>query len=458
MLGNISQIDATITATPETGWQLGVNGLLGNPFTITGSLTPLDVRLQGQDLNLRAPRNFLASSDSNADIRVRYENGIVISGAVDASRVNLDLNREATTAGATQVPPSETTAPAPQAASQQQNRFLEQIRFENIAIRAPQQITFKENFGEAELGIDVVLSGTAAQPELSGEAQSKRGTFRFAGRDFTIDKATAVFQPSQGIYPTIEVLAYSTFEKSQALLGLQNVELVEPSGRTFRVFLNLKTDLVEREGGGFAATDPATTLSSNAKLEQASSAATAGGQRLLTQDELYSLLTLGRLQLASTITGQGSVAESVAQGAIDTTIELFILSELQKQIGTALGVQLFELRTTTLSSLLGGSQQFGVSLRIGGYLDDALFASYEIRTLDLEPDIAFANEFDLRYEFDRLEVDLTGRLNFRATSFTPVPELSVGLGYAITPLVRLETNVDLAQARQGIGFGVSLRW
>jgi hypothetical protein len=458
-LGNINQIDATITATPETGWQLGVNGLLGNPFTITGSLTPLDVRLQGQDLNLRAPRNFLASSDSNADIRVRYEDGVVISGAIDASRVNLDLNREAASAGATQVPPSETTAPAPQAASQQQNRFLERIRFENIAIRAPQQITFKENFGEAELGIDVVLSGTAAQPELSGEAQSIRGTFRFAGRDFTIDKATAVFQPSQGIYPTIEVLAYSTFEKSQALLGLQNVELVEPSGRTFQVFLNLKTDLVEREGGGFAATDPATTLSSNARLEQASSAATAGGQRDLTQDELYSLLTLGRLQLASTITGQGSVAESVAQGAIDTTIEFFILSELQKQIGSALGVELFELRTTTLSSLLDGStNQFGVSLRIGGYLGEDLFASYEIRTLDLEPDIAFANEFDLRYEFDRIELDLTGRLNFRATSFTPIPELSVGLGYAITPLVRLETNVDLAQARQGIGFGVSLRW
>lgn len=457
-LGNINQIDATVTATPETGWQLSANGLLGNPFTITGSLTPLDVRLQGKDLNLRAPRNFLASSDSNVDVRLRYEDGVAISGSVDASRINLDLNRTATEETVPTPAAPAPAAPTSGATTTPRNRFLEQIRFENIAIRAPQQITFKENFGEAELGIDVVLSGTAAQPELSGEAQSVRGNFRFAGRDFTIDSATATFQPSQGIYPTIDILAYSTFEKTQALRGLQGVELVEPSGRSFEVFLNLKAELVTKEGGGFAANVTETTLSSNARLEQVSSDTTAGGQRELTQDELYSLLTLERLQLASSITGQGSVAESVAQSAIDTTIELFILAQLQQQIGDALGVELFELRTTTLSELLEGGQQFGVSLRIGGYLDEDLFASYEIRTLDLDTDIAFSNEFDLRYEFDRLEVDLTGRLNFRSVSFIPIPELSVGVGYAVTPLVRLETNLDLAEAQQGIGFGVSLRW
>jgi hypothetical protein len=458
-LGNISQIDATITATPETGWQLAVNGLLGNPFTLTGSLTPLDVRLQGTDLNLRAPNNFLASSDSDVDVRIRYEDGVAISGTVDATQVNLDLNRSATetaqptaTPATTQTLPEVTATPTP-------NRFLEQIRFENVAIRAPQNITFQENFGAAELGIDVVLAGTAAQPELSGEARSIRGTFRFAGRDFTIDTATALFQPSQGLYPTIDISAYSTFEKSQVTSGLQGVELVDPSGRSFQVFLNLKAELVAKEGGGFAANVTDTELTSNARLEQTATGTAAGGQRELTQDELYSLLTLGRLQLASSITGQGSVAESVAGGALDTTIELFIVSELQQQIGSALGVDLFELRTTPLSSLLDGStNQFGVSLRIGGYLQDDLFASYEISTRDLDNGIAFSNEFDLRYEFDRLELDLTGRLNFRATSFTPVPEFSVGLGYAITPLVRLETSVDLAQARQSVGFGVSLRW
>ncbi len=463
-LGNISQINATVTAAPETGWQVAVNGLLGNPFTITGSLTPLDVRLQGQDLNLRAPRNFLASSDSTADIRVRYEDGLVISGNIDASQVNLDLNREAANAASAQTAETATPTNTVGTGTSPRNRFLEQIRFENIAIRAPQNITFQENFGQAELGIDVVLTGTAAEPELAGEARSIRGAFRFAGRDFTIDSAAATFQPSQGIYPTIDILAYSTFEKNQALRGLNpdpeqaTVEIVEPSGRTFQVFLNLAAELVEQPDGGFAAAITETTLSSDARLEQVSSEASAGGQRELTQDELYSLLTLGRLQLASTITGQGSVAESVAQGAVDTTIQLFILSELQQQIGNALGVDLFELTTTPLSSLFDGSEQFGVSLRIGGYLQDDLFASYEIRTLDLDTDVAFANEFDLRYEFDRLELDLTGRLNFRATSFTPVPELSVGLGYAVSPLLRLETNVDLAQARQSVGFGVSLRW
>jgi hypothetical protein len=459
-LGTLNSLDAVITAAPETGWQLNANGLLGNPFTLTGSLAPLDVRLQGTDLNLRAPENFLASSDSTVDIRVRYEDGIVISGSIDASQVNLDLNREtAEAASAALETPTSATSTATTTENAPRNRFLEQVRFENVAIRAPQQITFQENFGQAELGIDVVLTGTAAEPELSGEAQTLRGNFRFAGRDFTIERAVATFQPSQGIYPTIDIRAYSTFEKSRVLRGLSDVEIVEPSGRTFQVFLNLQAELVARSEGGFTANITDRSLSSDARLEQASSESTAGGVRDLTQDELYTLLTLERLQLASTITGEGSVAESVAEGAVDTAIDLFIVSQLQQQIGDALGVDLFEVRTTSLSSIFDGSEAFGVSLRIGGYLQDALFASYEIRTLDLDPDVAFANEFDLRYEFDRLELDLTGRLNvLRAESFTTVPELSIGLGYAITPLVRLETNADISQARQSVGFGVSLRW
>jgi hypothetical protein len=464
-LGTVSSIDAVVTATPEEGWQLNAGGLLRNPFTVTGNLAPLDVRIQGTDLNLRAPNNFLASSVSTVDLRVRYEDGVVISGSVDASQINLDLNREVASAA--------TSAPVAPATTLQEdtpqenatiaspaNRFLEQVRFENIAIRAPQRITFQENFGQAELGIDVVLSGTAATPELTGEAQSLSGRFRFAGRDFTIDTATASFQPSQGIYPTIDIRAYSTFDKARVLRGVQGVEIVEPQGSSFQVYLNLKAELEAQPNGGFIAnfTEPP-SFSTNARLEQVSSEANVeGGQRELTQDELYSLLTLERIQLASSITGTDSVAESVAEGAVDTALDLFILSELQRQIGDALGVDLFELRTTSLSSIFEGDD-FGVSIRIGGYIADDLFASYQIRNIDLDPDVAFSNEFDLRYSFDRLELDLTGRLNvLRAESFTSVPELSIGLGYAITPLVRLETSTDISQAEQSLGFGVSLRW
>ena len=79
------------------------------------------------------------------------------------------------------------------------------------------------------------------------------------------------------------------------------------------------------------------------------------------------MITLGNLQLAETITGEGSVAESVAQGALDTAVDYFILSELQTQLGEALGLDLFEVRTTALSSILAGTESFGVALRIGGY-------------------------------------------------------------------------------------------
>jgi hypothetical protein len=438
-LGQVENIDATISRTAEAPWYLDLKGRLGQPFSIQGSLSPFDVRLQGQDLNLRAPERFLDSSQSDVDMRVRYEQGLILSGSIFADVVNIKLGTQQQTVDPT------ATRPAP-------NRFLERVVFDSIIIQAPQQINFDENFGNGELRADVVLTGTAARPELSGEARSLRGELNFSGRRFTINSALADFQPSRGIYPNLSIAATASLEKSTALRGNRDVTFVEPAGPSFDVFLNFTGELLAKEGGGFSA-DLNPNLLSNAIIS------TVGGQRTLTENELFSLITLGNLQLAETITGEGSVAESVAQGALDTAVDYFILSELQSQIGDALGLDLFEVRTTALSSILAGTESFGVALRIGGYLRDDLFASYEIRTLDLDPDVAFANEFSLRYDFSPLELDLTGRLNIlRQATFTPSPELSIGLGYAVSPLLSVQGAVDISQQEQSVRFGISLRW
>lgn len=442
-LGEVEDIDATIRATEQTPWYLDFAGRLGNPFAIKGSLAPLDITLEGRDLNLQAKERFLDSSQADVNMRLRYDQGLILSGSIFADQVFIKLGQQEQATESTIAQAS--IQPTP-------NRFLERVFFDSITIQAPQQINFEENFGKGELGANVILTGTAARPELSGEAQIIRGSLNFRNLIFRIDTATADFQPSRGIYPNISISATSSVEKTTALRGNSEVSFVEPAGPTFDIFLDFTGELLAKEGGGFGA-DLNPTLSSNAVI------ATSAGQRALTENELYSLITLGNLQLAETITGEGSVTESVAQGALDTAVDYFILSELQNQLGQALGLDLFEVRTTTLSSLLSGSESFGVALRIGGYLRDDLFASYEIRTLDLDPDVALANEFTLRYDFSPLELDLTGRLNvLRQASLTPLPELSIGLGYAVSPLLRIQGGVDISQQEQSLRFGISLRW
>ncbi len=444
-LGTVEDIDATITTSAQTPWYLELAGRLGEPFSVKGSLAPLDVSLQGQNLNLRAPNRFLDSSQADVDMRLRYEQGLILSGSILTKQALIKLGGRETLLT--------DTAPEPEVISQAvPNRFLERVYFESIRVQAPQQITFDENFGDGELSANVILTGTAASPELSGEAHSVRGRLNFSGRRFNIESAVADFQPSRGIYPNLSISATASLEKTEALRGNSEISFVEPAGQTFTLFLNFSGELLPKEGGGFSA-DLNPSLSSNAIIS------TPAGQRTLTENELYSLITLGSLQLAETITGEGSVAESVAQGALDTAIDYFILSELQTQLGEALGLDVFEVRTTALSSILTGAESFGVALRIGGYLRDDLFASYEIRTLDLEPDVAFANEFSLRYDFSPLELDLIGRLNIlRQASFTPVPELSIGLGYAVSPLLSIQGSVDVSQQEQSVRFGISLRW
>ena len=105
-------------------------------FSIQGSLAPEDVRLQGQDLNLRATERFLDSSQADVDMRLRYEQGLILSGSILTDLVNIKLGTQQQT-----LDPTATKA-AP-------NRFLERVFFDSIIIQAPQQINFNENLVKA---------------------------------------------------------------------------------------------------------------------------------------------------------------------------------------------------------------------------------------------------------------------------------------------------------------------
>ncbi len=490
VLGTLESVEGTVSVRPGEPWQIATTGVLGNDFQLSGSLSPLDLRLTGEGLNLRAPQFFLASSLTDADLRFFRADGYHLAGALQVRQAELDLESRKTAATPPEASANETSAdetpidetppvdetPADEAASSPRARspFLSRLTFDDLSLRAPQQISFAENFGSGELGnVDLVLSGTAAQPRLSGAAQGLRGTVRFAGRDFALEKALATFEPAQGLYPTLDIAATTQFDKLQVLAGLADrVSFVEPrSGNDFNVTLSLTGGVVPNPAPDPDAPKPfkvdvTPSLSSDAVIEvsgarggEASGENLAAGTRPLSEPELFSLLTLGKLELSPEF-ARGGLATSLAQGALDTAVDFLILSELQRGLGDALGLELLEIRTTPLGSLLtGDNEAFGVSLRLGGYLSDEVFASYEVGSLGVGADVSLRNQFDVRYSLGALEFNLAGRLDFyRDAGLEPLPEIDLNLAYAFSPLVRLETGIDLSTAKQGVRFGVSLRW
>ncbi len=439
-LGSVEQIQAAITYQEASGWVLDSTGILANPYTLKGALRPLDLDFNGQNLNLIAPQYFLISSQSDVDLNIAYLNRrFVITGDVFTKQASLSSSqRQART---------RSVRPRP--------RVLSLIDFNDVSIRAPREVLFTANVGSAELSIDTILRGTAAQPTLEGRAQSIRGSFRFAGRNFTLSQAFADFQPSRGIYPSLAINAFSSFTKASVTRGSQ-ISFIEPStGGDFNVYLNFTGEIIPTPNEARAFNiDLQPSLSSDALIDD------NGSIRTLSENELYSILTLGRIETVAELTGEGSVAESVGSGAIDTLVDTFILAELQKQLAEALGVDVLEIRTTPLSSLFTETDaNFGVALLVGGYLSDELFASFEISNLTNDPSIVLSNEFNLRYELAPLELGLVGRLKIlNDAQGSTIPELGLNLAYAITPLIRLELGADVSNAAQSISFGVSFRW
>ena len=204
ILGEIEDVAGTISASSEEGWQLVSSARLDQPFNVSGSLTPLDLNIVGQNLNVRAPQYFLASSDSNVNLNLSFDQAFIIGGSIDASSAQIATSGRERRASTT----TERREP---------NRALERVLFDNLRIRAPQGVRLNENFGSAELGLDLSLSGSAAQPALQGAAEARRGTFSFSGQDFTLDSAEAVFRQARGVYPTLDIQGRSSFTKTSVL-------------------------------------------------------------------------------------------------------------------------------------------------------------------------------------------------------------------------------------------------
>lgn len=175
-----------------------------------------------------------------------------------------------------------------------------------------------------------------------------------------------------------------------------------------------------------------------------------------------SLITLGRFELNADLVGVGGLGEAVATGVIDTAIDLLVVSGLEGALREALGLDVVEIRTSSLTSLLDESgQPFGVSLRVGGYINNELFASYRIGTYDgADPDYSVTNEVLLRYALGPLDLDFIARVDLptAGSQGQARPEIGVLLGYQFSPSLGVDGGVTIGFTRSKIEFGVTIRW
>jgi hypothetical protein len=442
-VGRVDDLVVDVAWSDAAAANLRAEGRMGSPFTVTGSLSPLDLRGTGSDLRLAIPFLYVAESTVDADLRLIGESdGVRLAGRVDATQARVDtaarraaaVDPEAVDGGA-----AAAAAEGPAAPSDARTRF----RFDGIRIVAPQRVTFAESFGNAEAAVDLTLDGTAAAPRLSGSVRALRGTVRFAGRDLELTEALATFDPTRGVYPSLRLAGRTAVDKARVVPPGDPVRFLSPQGPRFTIELVLEGDATAAETG--FALDLQPRFSSDAIVDGID----GGGPRPLTDLELLTVLTLGRLE------GSVGVAGAVAQSALDTAVELLVTAEVQAILAEALGVEVVELRTTAVSTLIDGSDPFGVSLRLGGYVSDEVFASYRVSTLG---GATFSNEVAFAYQLGPVGIDITGRFDVASGAAAASPSLAVGARYGFAPGLALEFGVDLSTERSTARLGVTWRW
>ncbi|MDZ7707484.1 MAG: translocation/assembly module TamB domain-containing protein [Trueperaceae bacterium] len=448
LIGEVTDLTGVVRANAEGRPYLDVTGRIGAPLRVEGTLWPLDLRASGQTLSLRAPSLLLDDSTSDVDLRLRYDELFHLSGRVEVRDGRFVLGIR---------PPA---GPAPEDGTGRRSA-LSRFVFDDLAL-VGRRLSFSENFGSALFDADLSLAGSAAAPRLSGAATAQRGTFRFSGRDFTIDRAVARFEPSRGAYPVLEVEAVATFDKRDVLASAaRGVTFEQPTGATFEVRLTFEAEVLPTPGEPRPfRLDLDPVLTSNAVVSIPAGEGLSAGARSLSEAELLSLVALGRLDLSGELAG-GGVAGGVARSALDSAVDLLILAELQSALSEALGLDVVEIRTSTLSSVLAGDDDpFGVSLRLGGYVGEGLFASYEVgRFADANGDDALSNTLALTYELGPVAFDLATRLDFAdVAAVQPTPELTAGLRYQLTPFLAIEGGASLSTPESEARFGITLRW
>lgn len=449
-VGLIDDISGTITIPANAAPTVDITGYLGNQLALSGTLDPLDITIRGSDIRLSLPVLMVQDTRLHPDLRLFVgSQGLSLGGELRADFLTLDPGLRAK-----QLQVAEETGTS---------NPLTGLHLAGVRVVVPQRLSFVNSLATIEGAADIVATGPLAKLELEGSASAIRGVIRFSGRDFELIETAVTFSRTAGIYPHIRILARTRIEKSRITSGRDDIAFVQPvDGQTFDIDLLISGDVTPAplEPGGFTF-DVSPVLSSNAVLEITSD--TAGRTtHTFSNDELLTLAVLGRLDLSSSVAGSGSFGSAIAQGVIDSALDVLIVSEIERALKAELGFDLLELRTSSLSALATqGAEPFGVSLKVGGYLDDGLFATYQISTLDRgQYGPVLMNQVGLQYDVGPVVFDVAARIYSPndVTLFETVPELGVSVRYDVTEKLNATGAFDLSADRFAVRFGVNLVW
>src|SRR5690606_5139469 len=90
-MGRVEGVHGTITQDPQFRPFLALSGELGSPFSVQGTLVPLDLRAGGTGLRVSYPGLLIADATVSADLRLRSEEGgVALGGLIRAEEVVLD--------------------------------------------------------------------------------------------------------------------------------------------------------------------------------------------------------------------------------------------------------------------------------------------------------------------------------------------------------------------------------
>ncbi len=440
---------APLTTTAPTG-TLNVQGSLSPRYNLT---------LTARNYNLPISVIYGRQSSINADLtateqgRAGSDGPIVVKGAVNVASLLLGTGGAVTavlpapgssTVGAsgdadtveyaTPLPEELSTFPVSQAqqAARQVSPLLSRVTFQNVPISAPSGIRVDESIARAELGGDLVLSGTGSAPKLSGRVQAIRGNIDLRDNTFALDSASAAFDGTS-LYPTFAASATGNVPLPTG--GLVGVNLAvsgrfgpQPDGRNA---LTLDTKLTCTSG---CVTGAADLTASNPNAEA----------------QLYSLVAVGTPDLTSLPNNLGAFGTS----ALKTALNLFVLGEVQRNIARALGVDVFQINAALPGE--NGSTGFGATFTVGSYLTRQLYLQYRI-------DLTGAGLLDATYTTP--DNQFTFKASTPITGFdlsTLRPSFSAAYNFTNRSSVQLGVQAGTGQTGSTSGtqinFGYIYRW
>jgi hypothetical protein len=315
-IGLIEKIKARIYGD-SGGFKLEMTGKKGGDVAIRGDISPrIKLKLEGKALVMPIPDYFVADSLLDANLSFDGDGGRFydVAGQLNIARLQAQL-QQGSSSSKPATKPSADTRPNP---------FLQQVRFRGIEVIAPQGLRVSESFTTLEAGGKLVITGTMANPELSGALEAVggsggRGTVRLGINSYTIQTAVATFSPIEGIFPSIEIKSKGEVKATCTTSSTPPESKLE----LIPIELTIQVRWVS---------DPKNPSSKRIDIQPTVAGNCPNNYKELGAAELYSLVTLG--------SSSANLLGGLAQQSLDTVLSVFILGELSRQIKAATGIDI----------------------------------------------------------------------------------------------------------------------